>query len=242
MLFFQAALLAGYLYAHLTTRWLRPRAQATLHLGLMAAAAMVLPVSVAGAAPAGDGSPIPWLLLLMATTVGLPFFVLSGTGPILQRWFSETGHPGAANPYWLYAASNLGSMLALLGYPVLVEPNLRLAAQSHAWTLGYGALAILLGGCALAVWRARGGEAAAGPAAPIPGRERALWVGLAFVPSSMLLGVTTYITTDLTPIPLLWVVPLALYLPQLHPRLRAARRGAALLDGVGCSRRCWPRR
>jgi SAM-dependent methyltransferase len=212
MLFFQAALLGGYLYAHLTTRWLRPRAQATLHLGLMAAAAVVLPVSVAGAAPTGGGSPIPWLLLLMATTVGLPFFVLSGTGPILQRWFSETGHPGAANPYWLYAASNLGSMLALLGYPVLVEPNLRLAAQSHAWTLGYGALAVLLGGCALAVWRARGGEAAAGPAASIPGRERALWVGLAFVPSSMLLGVTTYITTDLTPIPLLWVVPLALYL------------------------------
>lgn len=212
MLFFQAALLAGYLYAHLTTRWLRPRAQATLHLGLMATAAIVLPVSVGEAAPSGGGSPITWLLLLMATTVGLPFFVLSGTGPILQRWFSETGHPGAANPYWLYAASNLGSMLALLGYPVLMEPNLRLAAQSHAWALGYGALAILLGGCALAVWRARGGEAAAEPPAPITGRERAIWVGLAFVPSSMLLGVTTYITTDLTPIPLLWVVPLALYL------------------------------
>lgn len=212
MLFFQAALLGGYLYAHLTTRWLAPRAQATLHLGLMAVAMLVLPVSVAGAAPEGGASPIAWLLLLMATTVGLPFFVLSGTGPILQRWFSETGHPGAANPYWLYAASNLGSMLALLGYPLLMEPNLRLAQQSYTWTLGYGALAVLLGACALAVWRVRGGEAAPAPAAPIAGRERAVWVGLAFVPSSLLLGVTTYVTTDLTPIPLLWVLPLALYL------------------------------
>lgn len=212
MLFFQAALLGGYLYAHLTTRWLRPRAQAVLHLGLMAGAAVVLPVSVAGAAPTGGGSPIPWLLLLMATTVGLPFFVLSGTGPILQRWFSETGHPGAANPYWLYAASNLGSMLALLGYPALMEPRLRLAEQAHVWALGYGALAVLLGACALAVWRTRGGEEAAAPAPPIPMRERAIWVGLAFVPSSLLLGVTTYVTTDLTPVPLLWVLPLALYL------------------------------
>ncbi len=212
MLFFQAALLGGYLYAHLTTRWLAPRAQAVLHLALMAGAAVVLPVSVAGAAPEGDASPIAWLLLLMATTVGLPFFVLSGTGPILQRWFSETGHPGAANPYWLYAASNLGSMLALLGYPVLMEPTLRLAEQSRVWAFGYGALALLLGACALAVWRARPADAHHAPAAPVPMRERAVWVGLAFVPSSMLLGVTTYVTTDLTPVPLLWVVPLALYL------------------------------
>ena len=211
MLFFQAALLGGYLYAHLTTRWLRPRAQAILHLALMAAAAIVLPVSVAGAAPDGEASPIAWLLLLMATTVGLPFFVLSGTGPILQRWFSETGHPGAANPYWLYAASNLGSMLALVGYPVLMEPTLRLAEQSRVWALGYGALAVLLAACAVAVWRARPVHVREA-AAPVPLRERAVWVGLAFVPSSMLLGVTTYVTTDLTPVPLLWVVPLALYL------------------------------
>ncbi|HEX8362109.1 MAG TPA: hypothetical protein VF613_18465, partial [Longimicrobium sp.] len=212
MLFFQAALLGGYLYAHLTTRWLAPRAQAMLHLALMAGAAVVLPVSVAGAAPEGEASPIAWLLLLMATTVGLPFFVLSGTGPILQRWFSETGHPGAANPYWLYAASNLGSMLALLGYPVLMEPSLRLAEQSRVWAFGYGALAVLLAACALAVWRARPAEAHEAAAAPVPMRERAIWVGLAFVPSSMLLGVTTYVTTDLTPVPLLWVAPLALYL------------------------------
>jgi SAM-dependent methyltransferase len=212
MLFFQAALLGGYLYAHLTTRWLAPRAQAILHLALMAGAALVLPVSVAGAAPEGGASPIAWLLLLMATTVGLPFFVLSGTGPILQRWFSETGHPGAANPYWLYAASNLGSMLALLGYPVLMEPTLRLAEQSRVWAFGYGALALLLAACARTVWRARPADAHVAAAPPVPVRERAVWVGLAFIPSSLLLGVTTYITTDLTPVPLLWVVPLALYL------------------------------
>jgi SAM-dependent methyltransferase len=211
MLFFQAALLGGYLYAHLTTRWLAPRAQGILHLALMAAAAIVLPVSVAGAAPEGSASPVAWLLLLMVTTVGLPFFVLAGTGPILQRWFSETGHPGAANPYWLYAASNLGSMLALVGYPVLMEPTLRLAEQSRVWALGYGALGVLLAVCARAVWRARPVHVREA-AAPVPGRERAVWVGLAFIPSSLLLGVTTYVTTDLTPVPLLWVVPLALYL------------------------------
>jgi SAM-dependent methyltransferase len=213
MLFFQAALLGGYLYAHLTSQRFTPRAQALVHLGLLAVAAAVLPVSVSGAAPPGDGSPIGWLLLLMATTVGLPFFVLSGTGPILQRWFTATGHPGAANPYWLYAASNLGSMLALLSYPVWMEPRLRLAEQSATWAVGYGLLGLLLCACAAAVWRARDAAAAAvADAPPVPRRERAVWVGLAFIPSSLLLGVTTYVTTDLTPVPLLWVVPLALYL------------------------------
>ncbi|HYJ80642.1 MAG TPA: hypothetical protein VEW03_13600, partial [Longimicrobiaceae bacterium] len=120
ILFFQAALLGGYLYAHLGARHLSVRGQALLHLSLLAAAALVLPISVAGAAPAGGAAPIPWLLALMLVTVGPPFLVLSGTGPMLQRWFAHTGHPGAANPYWLYAASNLGSLLALLSYPALV--------------------------------------------------------------------------------------------------------------------------
>ncbi|HEX2095170.1 MAG TPA: fused MFS/spermidine synthase [Longimicrobiaceae bacterium] len=216
MLFFQAALLGGYLYAHLTSRRWGVRRQAALHLALLAAAALALPVSVAGAAPGGAEAPIPWLLLLMAGTVGPPFLVLSGTGPILQRWFAHSGHPRAANPYPLYAASNLGSMLALLAYPLWLEPRLRLAGQSAAWTLGYGALVLLLAGCAAWVWRGALPAAAPGAAeeaaAPPTARERAVWTGLAFVPSSLLLGVTTYITTDLTPAPLLWVLPLALYL------------------------------
>jgi len=222
MLFFQAALLGGYLYAHLGARRLGVRRQAAAHVALLALAAALLPISVAGAAPKGGAAPIPWLLLLMLTTVGLPFFALSATGPMLQKWFSRTGHPGAANPYWLYAASNLGSMLALLGYPFVMEPRLRLMEQSRVWAAGYALLALFVAASAYLLWRlAPAGAAAsavdeatvdAGEAAPLPGRTKALWVALAFVPSSLLLSVTTFITTDVSPVPLLWVVPLALYL------------------------------
>jgi hypothetical protein len=114
MLFFQAALLGGYLYAHLTTRWLGVRKQAGLHLLLLAAAGLLLPVSLAGAEPEGGGEPVAWLLWTMLTTVGPPFLVLSGAGPILQRWFSSTSHRDAADPCRLYAASNLGGGLACL--------------------------------------------------------------------------------------------------------------------------------
>jgi spermidine synthase len=218
MLFFQAALLAGYGWAHVGGRRLGVRRQAMVHVVLLLVAAALLPISVAGAAPSGGAAPIPWLLLLMATTVGLPFFVLSATGPMLQKWFADTGHPGAANPYWLYAASNLGSMLALLGYPFLMEPRLRLAEQSRTWAIGYAVLAVLVILSAWAVWRlAPAGPSAAdaaaeADAAPLSRREKATWVALAFIPSSLLLSVTTFITTDVAPVPLLWVVPLALYL------------------------------
>jgi SAM-dependent methyltransferase len=217
MLFFQAALLGGYLYAHLSSERLSVRKQAALHVGLLVLAGLLLPVGVAGRAFEGGTTPVAWLLLLMLTTVGPPFLVLSGTGPMLQRWFAHSGHPHAHDPYWLYAASNLGSMLALLGYPFVMEPRLRLAEQSGGWTTAYAALALLIGTCAWAVWRRP--EAAAAPAhassaddAAVPAREKAWWVFLAFVPSSLLLGVTTFLTIDLTPVPLLWVLPLALYL------------------------------
>jgi SAM-dependent methyltransferase len=220
MLFFQAALLGGYLYAHVGAKRLGVRRQAAVHVALLALAAVLLPISVAGAAPHGGAAPIPWLLLLMLTTVGLPFFALSATGPMLQKWFAGTGHPGAGNPYWLYAASNLGSMIALLGYPFVMEPRLRLMEQSRVWAGGYALLAVLVVACAYLLWRlAPAGAAAAGDdvateadAAPLPGRVKALWVALAFIPSSLLLSVTTFITTDVSPVPLLWVVPLALYL------------------------------
>ncbi len=218
MLFFQAALLGGYLWAHLTTRALGVRRQAALHLAVMLGAALALPLAVGDAAPTGGGAPIPWLLLVLLTTVGAPFMVLAGTGPILQRWFAESGSPAAANPYWLYAASNLGSLLGLLAYPFFLEPRLRLAQQSAVWAGGYALLVALVAGCAALVWRthaagaAAAREAAAADPAPVTARQRAVWVGLAFLPSSLLLGVTTYLTTDLTPAPLLWVLPLALYL------------------------------
>jgi hypothetical protein len=217
MLFFQVALLGGYLYAHLTSRWLSVRRQWMLHLALLAVAFLALPISVAGATPPGGGSPIPWLLRLMLVAVGPPFLVLAATGPMLQRWFARTGHPDASEPYHLYAASNLGSMIALLAYPLLVEPRFRLASQTRGWTVGFVLLGLLMAACGAWGWSAR-----PAPEAAVAGAEeeeevltvgrRALWVALAFVPSSLLLGLTTFITTDLTPAPLFWVLPLAIYL------------------------------
>ena len=225
MLFFQTALLAGYAYAHLSARYLGLRWQVLLHVALLAIAAMALPIAVApGWTPPTEGMPVAWLIGLFAVSVGLPFFAVSATAPLLQRWFSHSGHETADDPYFLYGASNIGSMLALLGYPVLVEPALTLAGQSGSWAFGYGVLALLIVVCAGYLWRHANGEGwtlGARPAAPAPGamastpvnwRRRLHWLALAFVPSSLLLGVTSHITTDIAAVPLFWVVPLALYL------------------------------
>ena len=232
MLFFQTTLLAGYLYAHESTRRLGVRRQAALHLGVVLVPLLVLPVGVPGGwiLPA-ESNPVPWLLGLLAVAVGLPFFVVSTTAPLLQRWLAATDHPAAGDPYFLYRASNLGSVLGLLGYPLVVEPSMRLAQQGRLWSAGYGLLVVLVLACAAVVWRSpRGSEVAgapeaapaaasdAGPAASEgsaarPSLSRRLrWVGLAFVPSSLMLGVTVAITTDIAPIPLLWALPLSLYL------------------------------
>jgi hypothetical protein len=236
MVFFQAALLGGYAYAHATTAWLGIRRQTILHLALLAVPLAVLPLGVdAGRLPGGEANPVLGVLVLLSLSVGLPFFVVSATAPLLQQWFSHTGHRAARDPYFLYAASNLGSMLALLSYPVVIEPRLKLRdagwlAQTRLWTLGYLLLAVLIVLCAVAVRRsatrtaaapAAGGMAPAAPpsaeaaawseAAPTIG-QRLYWVALAFAPSSLLLGVTTYVTTDIAALPLLWVLPLAIYL------------------------------
>jgi hypothetical protein len=149
MVFFQAMLLAGYGYAHLTTRWLGERTQALVHLVIcllpLAALPIVLP---AGWKPPTETTPVFWLLGLLGVAVGAPFFVLSATAPLLQHWFSRTDHPSADDPYFLYAASNVGSMAALLGYPFLIEPALRLEEQGQWWSWGYVALCVLLVICA----------------------------------------------------------------------------------------------
>jgi hypothetical protein len=230
MVFYQATLLAGYAYAHVTTRWLGPRRQAGLHLLVLLLPLLVLPIALPpGWTPPGDTSPIPWLLGLLAVAVGFPFFAVSATSPILQAWFAATGHRTSQDPYVLYAASNLGSMLALLAYPAFVERFLRLDAQSRLWAWGYGSLVVLAAGCALALWRTAkagpsgdpGSETVAPPPGsttpdrverPITAARRARWVVLAAVPSSLMLSVTTYLSTDIAPIPLLWIVPLAIYL------------------------------
>jgi len=231
LVFYQLLLLAGYAYAHASRR-LGVRSQALLHIGLVLVALISLPIAVPrGAAPPVEADPLPWLLLVLTTAIGLPFFVVSSTGPLIQRWFSATRHKDAGDPYFLYAASNLGSMVGLLAYPFVLEPRLRLADQSRVWTLGYGLLAVLLIASAILRMRAPAGPA---PAVPAPGRaparagargtsaaasagairgsRRLRWVLLAFAPSSLMMAVTTHITTDVAAVPLLWVIPLAIYL------------------------------
>ena len=223
MLFFQAALLAAYLYAHVATRRLGVRRQAAVHVALLALPLIVLPITVpAGFVPSAGDSPVPQLLGLLALTVGLPFFVVATSAPLLQRWLADIDHPAAADPYFLYAASNLGAILGLLGYPLVLEPRLRLAEQGWLWSAGYGLLVALMLTCAVVVWRSRpapsnavDGAAARPPPAddsPPAAARRLRWVFLAFVPSSLMLGVTTYLTTDIAPIPLFWAIPLSLYL------------------------------
>jgi hypothetical protein len=220
MVFYQAALLAGYLYAHAAPKWLGVRRQAAFHLGLLLLIVLTLPIGISqGWTPRPTVNPIPWLLLLLLVSVGLPFFAISTTAPLLQKWFSHTGHPTAHDPYFLYGASNLGSMLALVGYPLLVEPYLRLKHQVWAWSGGYVVLLALISLCAVMLWRATAAEAGgteanciATAAEPLTVGRRVWWVLLAFAPSSLLLGVTTYITTDIAAVPLLWVIPLAIYL------------------------------
>ncbi len=219
MLFFQTALLLAYLYAHWTTRRFGPRRQAALHLALVAAALLVLPLGLPdGWTPPVDSSPVPWLLLLLLVSVGLPFFVVSSTAPLLQCWLADTDHPDGRDPYFLYRASNIGSVIGLLSYPLLVERELTLDAQSWLWSAGYGLLAVLLSGSALMMWRSRRPAAdtpAIGDDAPaerISAGRRVRWVTLAFVPSSLMLGATSAMTMNLAPIPLLWVLPLSLYL------------------------------
>jgi SAM-dependent methyltransferase len=255
MVFYQAALLAGYIYAHVSARWLGVRGQALVHVAWLGLALVVLPVGLPqGWAPPAAGHPVPWLLLLLTVAVGLPFFVLSTTAPMLQQWFAHTRHRHARDPYFLYAASNLGSMVALLGYPALLEPRWAVARQSQFWTLGYGLLALLILSCAGILWWSRkeaaafkagnpGGEketsASAGAVDALTFPRRLKWVLLSFAPSSLLLGVTTYISTDVAAVPLIWVVPLALYLltfvlvfarkPLLSPELMSRWQPVAVL-------------
>jgi len=229
MVFYQGALLAGYLYAHLAPKWLGVRRQAAFHLGLLLLILFTLPIGIfQGWTPPPTANPVTWLLLLLLLSVGLPFFVVSSTAPLLQKWFAHTGHASSHDPYFLYGASNLGSLLALVAYPTIIEPYLRLHHQSWGWAGGYVLLLALVALCGALLWRASAPAGAApGPeaaiaaagieaAAPEAGsptiRLRAWWVLLAFFPSSLLLGVTTYLSTDIAAVPLLWIIPLLIYL------------------------------
>lgn len=275
VVFFQMALLAGYAYTHTVTTRLSLRRQLMVHALLLLVPILILvpftPFNITGFEPPPGGNPILYTLYFLMLVVGVPFFVVSTSAPLLQRWFASTGHAAAKDPYFLYGASNLGSMLALLLYPFVVEPFLPLRSQAWTWTVGYVVLALLIYACASLVWKApepnpeslpaepsppempvppveqpstavqagpppgrgpgkkKGGKWAAARAAVKEKTElepedfqprpdvmtfwrRARWVMLAAVPSSLMLGIISYISTDLSPIPLFWVIPLALYL------------------------------
>ncbi|QBX37903.1 spermidine synthase [Brevundimonas sp. S30B] len=220
MVFFQAALLAGYGYAHLLQRVKSIRIQASIHLALLLAAALFLPLQISGAMGEPDpAAPIAWLLATLAISVGAPFAVLSATAPLLQAWYARVraGYPDGHNPYVLYAASNLGSFLALLAYPAVVEPLMTLSGQRGLWSGGYGVFVALIAALAVIVWRRREDKSVAEPAplprsAPLTWKARAILILLAAAPSSLMLGVTTHLSTDVASAPFLWVAPLALYL------------------------------
>jgi hypothetical protein len=218
MVFFQTVLLAGYAYAHLLTRLRDARGQVLLHVVVMAAGLAALPIALRpGSGPPVAASPIPWLIVTLVLAAGLPLFVVSANAPLLQRWFASTKDPLARDPYFLYAASNAGSLAALLAYPVLIEPVAGLDQQRLGWSAGFALFAGLVLACGLlhlARQRASENAAAADTAAAAPPsrRQYAIWLVLAFVPSSLMLAVTQHITTDVAAVPLLWVVPLAIYL------------------------------
>jgi hypothetical protein len=218
LVFFQAALLGGYLYAHLLTRHLPGRRSVVVHLLVMLAATLALPLGMAvgWGRPPADGETF-WLLGLFAVSIGLPFFALSANAPLLQAWYARTGHPSSKDPYFLYAASNIGSFLALLSYPFLVEPFTRVSQQANFWSGIFYALIALIAVCGVLLVRSKN---AAPSGAPV-GRGRlvaptwkdaGIWIALAAVPAGLMIAVTAHISTDIAAAPLLWIIPLALYL------------------------------
>ena len=220
MVFFQAALLGGYAFAFASMRWLSARAQTAVQLCALALPLLLLPVAVpAGWVPPSDQSPVWWTLLVLVPMVGAPFLMLASMGPTLQRWFSRTSHPRAHDPYFLYAAGNTGSLLALLAYPFVFEAAMPLTRQARLWAGLYAVLVVAATACVVLERRKRSPEGAApvprGASAPAPSiawRTRGRWIFLAFIPSTLMLGVTRHLASDVASFPLLWVVPLAIYL------------------------------
>jgi len=219
MVFFQTALLAGYAYAHGLQRLKSMRAQLAVHLALLALAALFLPLKINGLLGDPDPTaPIGWLLATLVLSVGAPFAVLSATAPLLQAWFARVraGHADGKNPYVLYAASNLGSFLALLAYPVVIEPLMTLSGQRAAWTGGYALFMLLVVGLAALTWKRGFGPTV--DSAPVVRSKPIVWadkiklVLIAAAPSSLMLGVTQHLSTDVASAPFLWIIPLALYL------------------------------
>ncbi|MEM8651860.1 MAG: fused MFS/spermidine synthase [Pseudomonadota bacterium] len=220
MVFFQAVLLGGYLYAHILTKLFNFRTQIIIHGLVMTASLIFLPIAI----PAGwevpvDGTPVFWLIALFAAALGLPFFALSANAPLMQKWFSYTDHKKASDPYFLYAASNVGSLFSLLSYPVLVEPFLSATNQSSAWAVGFIVLMVCLLSSAVFAYYCRNPEAPEENIETVSElktvltvKDRVYWIFCAAIPSAFMLAVTSHMTSNIASTPFLWVLPLAIYL------------------------------
>ena len=221
MLVYQALLLGGYAYAHWLGR-VPPRMQAGIHLAVLAVAALWLPIGLIAMQLPGDAEPALWVPWLFGASIGPLFFAISAQAPLLQRWYSVAS--GGRDPYALYAASNIGSFGGLIAYPLLVEPSMALSGQRWLWTAGYAVLLLLVIGCATRLPRdAAGAEHVPHNSPPLRWSRVMLWVALAFVPSGLMLATTTFLTTDIVAVPMLWVLPLGLYLLSFSIAFRDSR-------------------
>lgn len=229
MLVYQFLLLAGYAYAHGVSH-LRPRFQAGIHIGLLAIAALWLPIGLSGAEPPATGEPAFWVPWFLIGSIGMLFFIVSAQAPLMQRWYALESSRG--DPYPLYAASNLGSFAGLLSYPLIVEPLMSLQQQSLLWTALYAFLVLLVVGCALTVPAGAVEAAPEETSAPPTMRQMLHWVALAAVPSGLMLSTTTHLTTDIVAMPLLWVIPLGLYLLSFVIAFAQRRRPTELVTIV----------
>jgi hypothetical protein len=243
MVFYQTLLFLGYLYAHLISSRYGSHRQIQIHAGLLLLSVIALPVGLSlDAEPPTENNPSFWLIRTLFVAIGVPFFVVSTTAPLLQKWFSDYGHHSSRDPYYLYAASNAGSLLALLSYPFVIEPHIGLADQRLIWSVAYALLCVAIVVCGISMWRQQANaiEKEVEEGEQPTTMQQLHWLVLAFVPSSLLLGLTQFISTDIASVPLLWIVPLTLYLlsfilvfskwaDHIHPAMVAAQPALLLV-------------
>jgi hypothetical protein len=217
MVFYQSILFLGYLYAHYLSTKLSQHKQILVHIAVILVSFLALPLALPDkVSPPTESNPTFWLLGVLFLSIGLPFFVVSTTAPLMQKWFANVGHHSSDDPYFLYAASNAGSLIALLSYPFFLEPNIGLANQKSYWSVGFLLLSLLIAACAFKLWKVQQAKDVAEETVADDSElnifTKLHWLALAFVPSSLLLGLTTFISTDIASVPLLWIIPLTLYL------------------------------
>ena len=216
MVFYQTILFLGYLYAHYLSTKQPQHRQIQIHTAVILISLIALPLALPdNTLPPTESNPTFWIIWTLSIAIGLPFFVVSSTAPLMQKWFANVGHHTSHDPYYLYAASNAGSLLALLSYPFIIEPNIGLSEQKSLWGAGYVLLMLFIIVCGIFLWKSQEKVAVDAennePEEELDYRTKLHWLVLAFVPSSLLLGLTNFISTDIASVPLLWIIPLTLY-------------------------------